>query len=97
MQEFDFDSVQYPMFELTEEEKGWLLEVKGKHEYPYLCDRLRFLLGSRTSQLCCKIQEVLGGEYLTTLEDALFIRWKYGRERCKLRDVWIDKLIEFNS
>jgi hypothetical protein len=107
---FDFESVQYPMFKVTEEEKQDLIRARAMpaNATEFLCIRVN------VSSLESKIAAALGGYHATletylfpgdesTSNDELFEKYNYDcrypnkRDSRKLRDVWVDKLLAFNS
>lgn len=102
---FDFESVQYPMFKVTEEEKQDLIRARAmpvESSPEFLCIRVQ------NPYLESKIQKSLEGAFI--LEQYLFpnietkskayeVLGLYGdrHDFRKLRDVWVDKLLAFNS
>jgi len=107
-QPFDFESVQYPMFKVTEEEKQELIRARAMptdNTPEFLCVRINM------PSLQSKIAKVLGG-HGAVLENFTFPNvptsnkdlWdnfgynaRYNVDGRKLRDVWVDKLLEFNA
>lgn len=100
LESLNLDDLPYPMFETTEEEKGWLEQVypllTAHNSDQYLCCILDDTFGMDiVGDLIGKVQSSLGGclslvSYLGVFD----LSWG---ARADLRRVWIRKLLEYTG
>ena len=104
MSNIDLESLPYPMFETTEEEKGWLRVV-----YPLLTGK------DNNYYLCCALDDTFGydlvkellDKILSSLDGCLSLTSHFGqfgyhfqftfKARAELRKIWIRKLLEYTG
>lgn len=95
------ESLKYPMFETTEQEKELLREarkfISAENSRYFLCRILRFQVKPACAygDLILKIREKLGTEH--TLTKYLGLSYLDSEECAELRRIWIDKLLEYKG